>query len=444
MLVSRMPGQGPTEKSSRRAFALEDNLGRKSSSGCDGKSMTTYYNEFDKNAAAWIINLGEAGEIEKGVVDERSIKEVSGADLAGRTRAHFFAGIGGWDLALRIAGWGENEVWTGSCPCQPFSSAGKGLGEADARDLWPDFFRLIRECRPRTIFGEQVASAAVVGKVGKRAAPPLDPVWLDRVFADLEGEGYACGSAVLGAHSVGANHIRQRLYWGATLGRMAEDADGVGRGRGRHGDTSRHDGEVQATGLRAVGGVGHGHGLEVDAIGRPPKQGWHSLEWYEQALSEWKARNSGVERSGEAREFQHDNKRRFEGARILGASKNRENKSDASGPCRSLRFSNNNNKGLEIGRSGWPESDGRTVSPWSSSEIVLCSDERARRVMPGVFPLAHAWPKGKDLGESGSRLRRMVRNASRSRIGILKGSGNAIVPALAAEFIMAFREVAGI
>ena len=160
-----------------------------------------YYNEFDPDAAQWLRNLISAGLIPAGDVDERSIEDVRPDDLRGYVQCHFFAGIGGWPLALDLAGWPRNmPAWTGSCPCQPFSSAGKGDGFADERHLWPAWFHLIRECRPNVVFGEQVASAIRHG-------------WLDLVSADLEAEGYAVGSAVLGAHSVGAPHIRQRLYW---------------------------------------------------------------------------------------------------------------------------------------------------------------------------------------------------------------------------------------
>lgn len=160
-----------------------------------------YYNEYDPKTAAWLRELIKVGAIPDGHVDERSIAEVSPDDLRGFTQCHFFAGIGGWSLALQLAGWSSDKpVWTGSCPCQPFSSAGKGLGAADERHLWPVFFELIRQCRPEHVFGEQVASAIGHG-------------WLDGVSADLEAEGYTCGATVLGAHSVGAPHIRQRLYW---------------------------------------------------------------------------------------------------------------------------------------------------------------------------------------------------------------------------------------
>ena len=160
-----------------------------------------YYNEHDRNAAAWLRELIADGLIPDGVVDERSIVDVRPSDLAGFTQCHWFAGIGGWPLALQLAGWpADRPVWTGSCPCQPFSTAGKQKGQADERHLWPHFARLIRECRPPVVFGEQVASAVGHG-------------WLDGVCSDLEAAGYACGAVVLGAHSVGAPHIRQRLYW---------------------------------------------------------------------------------------------------------------------------------------------------------------------------------------------------------------------------------------
>lgn len=171
-----------------------------------------YYNENDNKAAAWLRELIKAGVIANGDVDDRSIVEVQGSDLSGYGQCHFFAGIGGWSCALRLAGVRDDEpVWTGSCPCQPFSAAGKQKGEKDERHLWPEFWRLIRERSPHRIFGEQVANSIGFG-------------WIDGVRADLETEAYALGIAVLGAHSVGAPHIRQRLYWLAdTDGRQSRN-----------------------------------------------------------------------------------------------------------------------------------------------------------------------------------------------------------------------------
>jgi DNA (cytosine-5)-methyltransferase 1 len=160
-----------------------------------------YYNEHDPKAASWLRELINTGLIPNGDVDERSIVEVQPNELRDYTQCHFFAGIGGWSLALELAGWPEDRpVWTGSCPCQPFSVAGKGRGTEDERHLWPVFAELIRACKPPVVFGEQVAS-----KAGRD--------WLAGVFADLEGMAYQRAGADLCAACVGAPHIRQRLYW---------------------------------------------------------------------------------------------------------------------------------------------------------------------------------------------------------------------------------------
>ena len=189
-----------------------------------------YYNEFDKKAAAWLRELIKEGLIADGIVDERSITEVKPNELTEFTQCHFFAGIGGWSYALRLAGWPDDEpVWTGSCPCQPFSTAGKGLGQEDSRHLWPIFFNLIKKRRPNTVIGEQVAAA-----IGKG--------WLDGISTDLEGESYACGSVVLGAHSLNSPHIRQRLYWVA-------DSCGPGA-RWDAGSTSCQEKGLRSKGIR--------------------------------------------------------------------------------------------------------------------------------------------------------------------------------------------------
>lgn len=126
--------------------------------------VRSYYNEFDKQKAAWLRELIARNLIAPGDVDERSIHDVRPDDLRGYRQCHFFAGIGIWSYALRLAGWPDDrEVWTGSCPCQPFSAAGKQEGFNDERHLWPEWFRLIQSCCPPVIFGEQVASASVIG-----------------------------------------------------------------------------------------------------------------------------------------------------------------------------------------------------------------------------------------------------------------------------------------
>jgi len=212
------------------------------------------YNEVDPYPAAWLRNLIAADHIPPGHVDERNIADLTANDVSDRAQVHFFAGIGGWNHALELAGWpAARPVWTGSCPCQPFSVAGKGLGTDDARHLWPEMRRLIGECRPPIVFGEQVA-----GRAGRE--------WLAGVRADLEELGYAVGASDLCAPGAGAPHIRQRLYWGAI--RLA-DANQRERGWAANGQGRQHDG--QTTGRQQGDGFAQSSGAS----------GWADSVWHE-------------------------------------------------------------------------------------------------------------------------------------------------------------------
>ena len=162
-----------------------------------------YYNEFNNSAACWLRELIAAGLIQRGDVDERDIREVKPEDLKGYNQCHFFAGIGGWPYALRLAGVPDDaHIWTGSPPCQPFSQAGKQRGKYDERHLAPTFLSLVKQCKPTLLFGEQVSNAIKSG-------------WLDDLSVYLEDCDYAVGAAVLPACSVGAPHKRERLFFGA-------------------------------------------------------------------------------------------------------------------------------------------------------------------------------------------------------------------------------------
>jgi len=293
-----------------------------------------YYNEHDPKAAAWLRELISQNQIPAGHVDERSIVEIKSHELAQYTQCHFFAGIGGWSYALQLAGIPSTQpVWTGSCPCQPFSKAGQQKGQADERHLWPAFFNLIRECRPEHVFGEQVANAVGHG-------------WLDGISADLEGENYSCGAAVLGAHSVGAPHIRQRLYWVAN-----SDSWRLSRFTKLNGKQEDHSANR------------HSQGRHIDGC----------------------CDFGGLAQPSSSRGLQDEDQQHGDGGQKAGLGQ-----ADQFG----------------IG------------SAWSAAAHVECRDGKIRRipVEPGLFPLAHGVP---------------------GRVGLLRGSGNAIVPQTAAAFIQA-------
>lgn len=253
-----------------------------------------YYNEFDPFAAQWLRNLIARGLIPRGDVDERSIIEVQPADLAGYAQCHFFAGIGGWALAARLAGWPDDrELWSGSCPCQPFSVAGQQKGVEDERHLWPEFLRLIRARWPAVVVGEQVAAA--IGKT-----------WLDGVLADLASIGYASRAVVLPACAVDAPHRRDRLWFvGDGYGIVGDgecerleghagDGDDAWRwalpsgstaapsGRSIVGDAGRQPLDRGVTGGSVQGSETLAPARALDAQhpgGRIAGSAWHSAEW---------------------------------------------------------------------------------------------------------------------------------------------------------------------
>ncbi len=99
---------------------------------------------------------------------------------------------------LKADGIKSIDIITGGYPCQPFSIAGLKKGEKDPRHLWPEHFRLIKECRPTWVIGENVSGHIKLG--------------LDTVHQDLESEGYTFRTFSISAASIGANHQRERIW----------------------------------------------------------------------------------------------------------------------------------------------------------------------------------------------------------------------------------------
>lgn len=90
------------------------------------------------------------------------------------------------------------ELICGGFPCTPFSQAGKRRGQEDDRYLWPEYFRIIQEVRPRWVIGENVAGIISMG--------------LDQVLLDLESANYSCQTLIIPACAVNAPHRRDRVW----------------------------------------------------------------------------------------------------------------------------------------------------------------------------------------------------------------------------------------
>lgn len=352
-----------------------------------------YYNEIDPFAAQWLRNLIAAGHIAPGEVDERSIEDVTPDDLRGFTQCHFFAGIGVWSHSLRLAGWPEDKpIWTGSCPCQPFSAAGKGDGFTDERHLWPHFFHLISERRPQHVFGEQVASGNA-------------NTWFDLVQADMEGMGYAFGLVPFTSAGVGAPHIRERAYWVAeSAGEQCQKLlPGLAQGAGTEGSWS----PAKSTGLCSVGGL------------------------------------DNADKPGLERHFRDDSTAGREGTTGPTAAPGvHDGLANATGQLHHQC----NDGANECGRQGDTEQNrmgGEPVRPlevngfWRDADWLVCRDGKWRPVEPGTFPLVDGASARMGRVEPG-----VARVASSNRVGRLKGYGNAINAQAAAAFIRAYMGVA--
>lgn len=419
-----------------------------------------YYNDNDQFICSWLRELIKDGLIPEGEVDDRSITEIEAKDLRGFVQCHFFAGIAGWPRALDLAGWpSDSPVWSGSCPCQPLSCAGKRKGHADDRHLWPAWFRLIAECRPAVVFGEQVAS-----KDGRE--------WLCGVRADLESLEYAVGAADLCAAGIGAPHIRQRLFWVAVSenGRCSRDIapsreegwrtaefgmgspDGerlaVSDGRDSGDRDLQRSGEqrqqqedsgtcervgvpesqfvqdsAEQAGRDNARGTGTVRGL-ADAHRRGREAGWSEGD---EQNSNGRDEDHGPEIAelrpdgglgipdGERlqeqdvrRPHEESEQRRFDGG--VGES-DRQGLQERGGNGR-----------IQPGAMGSPERQAAECRNfWSDSRWIWCRDGKWRRVPAEseIFPLSYGVP---------------------NRVGTLRGAGNAICAPVAAEFVRAVME----
>ena len=325
-----------------------------------------YHNDNEKSCVRWLHHLMNEKFIPEGIIDGRSITEIKPDEIKNFTQCHFFAGIGGWSEALRLAGWDSDKpIWTASCPCQPFSVAGARRSERDERHLWPVLFDLIRECLPSVIVGEQVASN-------------LGRDWLSAVFADLETLGYRVAGADLCSASIGAVHIRQRLYWVA----YAQCRPAERHGLQVAGTESEITGKIRQGTQRIRNDSGDGSNLDGMADLESNKQRERPDT---DELQSWNS-------AGDSKASRVENtKKGKRGVR----------------PCKTIK-----EKQEQIGGSG--------LCIWKNIEWIRCADKKSRPIEPGILPVAY--------GVSG-------------RVDAIKGYGNSIDPYLAGKFLKVVKDI---
>jgi DNA (cytosine-5)-methyltransferase 1 len=463
--------------------------------------MASYYNEFCPTAAAWIRQLIADKQIPYGHVDDRSITEVTPSDLRGFTQAHFFAGLGGWSRALKLAGWPDDRpVWTASLPCQPFSSAGKQAGTDDERHLWPVFQRLVSECRPPVLIGEQVSS-----KIAREK-------WFPGVCLDLQAMGYPVTALDLCAPCagedgegrthrgdiepivIGAPHIRQRLYWVAYRGESGRLGDSE-----LHGCVTNQVGRSpckseEQSGVQQSEGSSSDHrmadtiseqelssdprGLRTELSGGGTTAD-HRMADTERPRLEGRSGPIGDERGadGQAGSRRGDNWKRVSFAADCLGGDDVELGDECSicgltyaedcecpGPTQdgyeyderdgvlyarwvgdtggegSQGLAGNVGDGSEPGRQHQEQARPAWTASWTDFDLIPCRDGKARRVESKSSALAHGLPRGVvpscDPGAPG-----YANETSEARVMRLKGYGNSIVAPLAAMFIETCMEV---
>ena len=389
--------------------------------------MSAYYNEIDPQAAAWLRELIRAGCIAPGEVDERSIEDVLPSDVRGFDQCHWFAGIGVWSYALRRSGWADDRpVWTGSCPCQPFSAAGKRVGFADERNLWPAFHHLIKECRPSVVFGEQVASSSI------------DP-WVDLVHADLEAVGYAFGCVPFPSASVGAPHIRDRLYWVA-------DSGGKGlEGSKRSGKRTDLQRQAVERGCEVIGMADlHSDGCNqagqcVTQAGCDGSAGDCAACWVADT-SDKRQHGRGASQTSNGRDAPRvESERLCDGGRVAHAQHNGCDRQESH-----QAKPNGNRENIELldrdhfAPQGQP-APGPVNGFWSDADWLFCRDGKWRPVKPGLEPLVNgAAARMVRGGSDGPPID--ADKTSEARVMRLRGYGNAINSVAAETFIRSFLE----
>lgn len=198
------------------------------------------------------------------------------------------------------------DIIFGGIPCQPYSCAGKQQGADDARDLWPDFRRVLGEVGPRLALIENVAGFVV------------QPDGLRRVVRDLAEDGWSCVWTIVSAADAGAPHLRKRVWilaYPQQSGAGLEEHRGGGQGR-------KSTGAFQSTILRQANGTACAEGAaasSADALAYPsgPRLAQRRGVGGDQREEQPAAQRGGAEDVADAALGEPRLPDRFEGGRVL-------------------------------------------------------------------------------------------------------------------------------
>ena len=318
----------------------------------------------------------------------------------------------------------------GGFPCQPFSHAGKQQAQDDPRHLWPEMLRLIRECRPTWVVGENVTGLINLG--------------LDEVLTDLEDEGYATRTFNIPACAVGAPHLRQRL-WIVAHSDSESEPDGAFDGN---------------TGQRQLG-FGWSEATSHGADSNEPRS--HQTEEYEydSKYREAKLRDKQVRESGSVGGHVADTQRKGKGRRRVprprkDKSEDRQGPSDKSRGCREDVADTSSRRqcgagegqveqsgGAEVERTG--QTLAHTKRPGTGMEEHRGSGqgrESAQSSQPEVLRQEDGTGGTEGIGANGGRSEDWwtvepavgrVAHGIPNRVSQLRALGNAIIPQIAKE-----------
>ena len=285
------------------------------------------------------------------------------------------------------------DIITGGYPCQPFSVAGRKLGEKDKRHLWPEMFRLVKECRPTWVIGENVSGHIKLG--------------LDTVLENLESEGYSTRTFSISASSVGANHQRERVWTMAHSERnynLREEQ----RVNGKEKEIQREHWENNSTSRKSSGtdSIRQTNNTDVENTRRTLRQG-----------SLFKGENANETGQEDANQFERSSSSsRYDVADTVSGNveTGRERQREICKGYTKERIPDNVASGNQVNESS--NTNGSGLQGFGSEhELRESQEERS-------FGWERWWELEPDVGR--------VANGVSKRMDRLKGLGNSLVPAI--------------